>query len=391
MFERYTERARRVLFFARYEASQLGSISIDTEHLLLGLIREGKGLTNRIFARAHVSLEDIRRDVEGQVTFRQKVSTSVEIPFSAECKRALEFAAQESDRLLHDYIGTEHLLLGLLRADKSLAASILTARGLRLDRVREEILTLLNGRTSGDDDTAMTAAVPGEGPARRDVPAFIRSPVVHIIHSRKGRSIRSTNRDFIALGCTLREAIAVGWDVVENRVEVPPMLEGGNYDFVLMLPHDEPIAGLLERLRSAIQEQFGIAVSREKRMREAVVIAAPAGPGPALRAHPGTDGGNASMYVGFSTVAESAPPSMPSFPVHDFKIAGMPFDLVCRSLEDVLGQPLVDETGLTGIYDLTLTGTAIDRRAFITALRDQAGLVVTPAQREIEMVVAQPR
>ena len=64
MFERYTERARRVLFFARYEASQLGSISIETEHLLLGLIREGKGLTSRIFARSHLSLESIRKEIE---------------------------------------------------------------------------------------------------------------------------------------------------------------------------------------------------------------------------------------------------------------------------------------------------------------------------------------
>ena len=112
MFERYTERARRVLFFARYEASQLGSVSIETEHLLLGLIREGKGLTSRIFARSHLSLENIRKEIEGRTVFREKVSTSVEIPFSVETKRVLEFAAEEADRLLHNYIGTEHLLLG---------------------------------------------------------------------------------------------------------------------------------------------------------------------------------------------------------------------------------------------------------------------------------------
>jgi len=114
MFERYTERARRVLFFARYEASQLGSVSIETEHLLLGLIREGKGLTSRIFARSHLSLENIRKEIEGRTVFREKVSTSVEIPFSAETKHVLQFAAEEADRLLHNYIVTEHLLLGIL-------------------------------------------------------------------------------------------------------------------------------------------------------------------------------------------------------------------------------------------------------------------------------------
>ena len=148
MFERYTERARRVLFFARYEASQLGSISIETEHLLLGLIREGKGLTSRIFARSHLSLESIRKEIEGRTVFREKVSTSVEIPFSTETKRVLQYSAEEADRLLHNYIGTEHLLLGILREDRSVGSSILTERGMRLNTVREDIVQLLNEKTT---------------------------------------------------------------------------------------------------------------------------------------------------------------------------------------------------------------------------------------------------
>jgi ATP-dependent Clp protease ATP-binding subunit ClpC len=148
MFERYTERARRVLFFARYEASQLGSISIETEHLLLGLIREGKGLTSRLFARSHLSLETIRKEIEGRSVFREKVSTSVEIPFSAETKRVLQFAAEEADRLLHNYIGTEHLLLGILREERSVAATILMEKGMRLHAVREDIVQLLNEKST---------------------------------------------------------------------------------------------------------------------------------------------------------------------------------------------------------------------------------------------------
>ena len=140
MFERYTERARRVLFFARYEASQLGSVSIETEHLLLGLIREGKGLMSRVLARSNVSAETLRKEVEGRTVFRAKVEQSDEIPFSAETKRALAFATEEADRLLHTYIGTEHLLLGILREEQSLAASVLTGRGIRLGAVREDIV-----------------------------------------------------------------------------------------------------------------------------------------------------------------------------------------------------------------------------------------------------------
>ena len=148
MFERYTERARRVLFFARYEATQLGSTSIETEHLLLGLIREGKGLTSRIFARSHLSLESIRKEIEGRTVFREKVSTSVEIPFSPETKRVLQYSAEEADRLLHTYIGTEHLLLGLLREEKCVASSILYEKGMRLASVRDDIVQLLNEKTA---------------------------------------------------------------------------------------------------------------------------------------------------------------------------------------------------------------------------------------------------
>jgi ATP-dependent Clp protease ATP-binding subunit ClpC len=127
-----------VIFFARYEASQFGSPYIETEHLLLGLLREDKALANR-FLRSHAALESIRKQVESQTTIREKVSTSVDLPLSHECKRVLAYAAEEAERLSHKHIGTEHLLLGLLREEKSFAAEILHERGLRLNQVREEI------------------------------------------------------------------------------------------------------------------------------------------------------------------------------------------------------------------------------------------------------------
>ena len=138
MFERYTERARRVIFFARYEASQFGSTTIETEHLLLGLIREDKNLTNR-FLRNSSSIESIRKEIEGRTTIREKVSTSIDLPLSNECKRILAYAAEEAERLNHRHIGTEHLLLGILREEKCVAAEILHERGLRLVAIREEL------------------------------------------------------------------------------------------------------------------------------------------------------------------------------------------------------------------------------------------------------------
>jgi ATP-dependent Clp protease ATP-binding subunit ClpC len=148
MFERYTERARRVIFFARYEASQLGSGAIETEHLLLGLIREGKGLTARIFTKGHLSMDQIRKEVEGRSPYREKVSTSVDLPLSLESKRVLSHASEEAERMLHNYIGTEHILLGLMREEHSVAAAILADKGLRLVGVREDILALLNEKAS---------------------------------------------------------------------------------------------------------------------------------------------------------------------------------------------------------------------------------------------------
>ena len=106
MFERYTERARRVIFFARYEASQLGSLAIEAEHLLLGLVREGRGLTQKILARAGLSPELVRREVETRTVRSDGVSMAAEIPLSAASKRVLAFAAEEAERMLHSHIGT---------------------------------------------------------------------------------------------------------------------------------------------------------------------------------------------------------------------------------------------------------------------------------------------
>jgi len=149
MFERYTEKARRVIFFARYEASQFGAPAIEPEHLLLGLMREDKTLTARFLARAQASLEAIRKEIEGRAPLREKISTSVELPLAPETKRVLAYAHEESDRLQHRHIGTEHLLLGLLREERSMAAEILYERGLRLAAVREEV-----ARATGADPRA---------------------------------------------------------------------------------------------------------------------------------------------------------------------------------------------------------------------------------------------
>jgi ATP-dependent Clp protease ATP-binding subunit ClpC len=144
VFDKYTERARLVLFFARYEASELGSVEINSDHLLLGLIRQWKGLTGRLIANSGVSAEELRKELEGRAVFREKLSTSVEIPFTDDVTRVLKRAAEEARQLGHDYIGAEHLLIALLREENCPAGTLLIKKGMRVDAVRAKLLELLH-------------------------------------------------------------------------------------------------------------------------------------------------------------------------------------------------------------------------------------------------------
>lgn len=147
MFEHYTERAIRVIQFARYEATQLGSRTIETEHLLLGLIREGNGITSRIFNRCKVTFEEIRKEIESRVVLKEKISPSVEPPPSPDVDKVLTFAAEEAEHLNHKYIGTEHILLGILRLENCVAAEILRQKGMKLTVIRSEISSILNEKS----------------------------------------------------------------------------------------------------------------------------------------------------------------------------------------------------------------------------------------------------
>jgi hypothetical protein len=141
MFQRYTEKARRVIFFARYEASHYGSPSIETEHLLLGLLREDRTLAKKFLGEVN-SEGGIRAEIERHITSRERFSTSVEVPLTLESKKILNLAGEEADRLGHRHVGTEHILLGLLRVEDSLAGKILQARGLSVATLREQVATI---------------------------------------------------------------------------------------------------------------------------------------------------------------------------------------------------------------------------------------------------------
>ena len=140
MFERYTERSRRVIFFARYEALQYGSQVIAPEHILLGLMREDKTISARFFPFRHsLTVDAIRREVEERIVLRERIPQSAELHLAPETKRILFYANEESRQLKNRHIGPEHLLLGMVREENSIAAEILFHLGLRLQDVRDEI------------------------------------------------------------------------------------------------------------------------------------------------------------------------------------------------------------------------------------------------------------
>jgi len=143
VFERFTERARRVIILAREEAGRFRHDFVGTEHILLGLIRDGEGIATAVLQRLGLRLETVKAEVERALAGFPKTLTFGEVPFTPQAKRVLELSIEEARQLGHNYIGTEHLLLGLMKEGQSIAAKILESLGARLDEVRQETLALL--------------------------------------------------------------------------------------------------------------------------------------------------------------------------------------------------------------------------------------------------------
>jgi ATP-dependent Clp protease ATP-binding subunit ClpA len=144
MFERFTDRARRVVVLAQEEARMLNHNYIGTEHLLLGLIHEGQGVAAQALEAMGISLEAVREQVE-RIIGQGKEPASGHIPFTPRAKRVLELSLRESGQLGHDYVGTEHILLALIREGQGVAAQVLVALGADLNRVRQQVIKLLQG------------------------------------------------------------------------------------------------------------------------------------------------------------------------------------------------------------------------------------------------------
>jgi uncharacterized protein YbbC (DUF1343 family) len=183
MFERYTEMARRVIFFARYEASVAGAEAIEPEHLLLGISREDRPLLGRFLPDGRRSIDQLRHRLI-QAVNREPIPTSVEMPLSSESKRTLHYAHEESDRLHHRHIGTEHLLLGVLR-EPSRASQLLEDFGVNLEAVREALAR--NGHTLTPQSGFATTI--GARPVKRRITLGVERLLSEKIEALRGSRI----------------------------------------------------------------------------------------------------------------------------------------------------------------------------------------------------------
>jgi ATP-dependent Clp protease ATP-binding subunit ClpC len=179
MFERFTDRARRVVVLAQEEARMLNHNYIGTEHILLGLIHEGEGVAAKALESLGISLEAVRQQVE-EIIGQGQQAPSGHIPFTPRAKKVLELSLREALQLGHNYIGTEHILLGLIREGEGVAAQVLVKLGADLNRVRQQVIQLLSGYQGKEP----AAAGPAEG-----------TPSTSLVLDQFGRNLTAAARE----------------------------------------------------------------------------------------------------------------------------------------------------------------------------------------------------
>jgi ATP-dependent Clp protease ATP-binding subunit ClpA len=189
MFERFTDRARRVVVLAQEEARLLNHNYVGTEHLLLGLIHEAEGVAAKALESLGIRLEVVRAQVEQIVGQGQQAPTG-HIPFTPRAKKVLELSLREAKQLGHDYIGTEHILLGLLREGEGVAAHVLVKLGADLSRARGQVIGLLSGDAGTEEAATRTRLV------RMTVPEELREAQEQFAQVRRDKEAAIDAEDF---------------------------------------------------------------------------------------------------------------------------------------------------------------------------------------------------
>ncbi len=172
MFDRFTDRAKKVMNLARQEAQRFNHEYLGTEHILLGLVQEGSGVAANVLRQMTIDLTKIRQEVEKLVKTGPSMVTMGQLPFTPRAKKVLELSMEEASNLGHNYIGTEHLLLGLIKENEGIAAKVLTNLSVKLEEVREEVLEFLGAESTDEDEEETSSESPVTGNGKSKTPAL---------------------------------------------------------------------------------------------------------------------------------------------------------------------------------------------------------------------------
>ncbi len=268
MFNRFTERARKVLVLAKEEARRFNHDYIGTEHILLGLIRDGEGVACAVLQNLGIDLERLRIEIEKLVSAGSVASVLGDIPFTPRAKKALELAAEEARNLSHNYIGTEHILLGLLREEEGIASQVLFSLGVDLKRIKNEVTALLGGGTSqGQDAPSQTSSkTPALDSFGRDLTKLTRDGKLDPVIGRKveiERVIqvlsRRTKNNPVLLGEAGVGKTAIVEGLAQNiiKADVPEVLREKRIvvlDLALMIAGTKYRGQFEERIKAVMEE-----------------------------------------------------------------------------------------------------------------------------------------
>jgi uncharacterized protein (TIGR03435 family) len=393
MGPRYTKSALDALRYARDEARYAGATAIGTEHVLLGLLVHGKGLSANLLRRDGATADTIRASLRaGRRADGVAHALDNQWRFTPRAARAMTVAGMEATELSRPDISTDCVFLGIVRDDSTAATQLLGGLGINTGRLLEEIRGIL--RYPYTDSRPHLS---------RSAPVRIRPTTLPLKAGRQS----SGGPDFLSVhNIDLKELIAEMAEVDESLIEWPEGFDDeAPYDVDAQLEEYDGQEALHRLVLDAIRDQFQLRIERQSRPRAVYVLTATAGPPRSLQFVGNSGGGAYAMSIEQTSdsseiESDDLPETIMGRRAYHRRFAiGAPNSIsgqldmaaLCRMLAGQIGRPFIDETHLEGSYKIEVRHSGRTLDTFFAALRDQAGLVATAAERTVEMLVVARR